>query len=43
MELYTMGNGPKLASEKEKVFNSGKMEVSMKGIGRMTKLMGMVD
>ena len=38
-----MGNGPKPALEKEKEFNSGKMEVSMKGIGKMTKLMGMVD
>jgi len=43
MELYTMVNGPKLASEREKEFNSGKMAVSMKVIGRTTRLMGKAD
>ena len=43
MVPFIMDHGLKMASEKEKEFNFGKMVVNMKVIGKMTKQMDMVD
>ena len=43
MGPFIMDNGQKMVLEKEKEFNFGKMEASMKVIGKTTKQMDMVD
>lgn len=43
MELFTMVNGQRKDLEKEKAYNFGKMQASMKVTGKTIKLMDMED